>query len=130
MTTLYRYDGDGYYTDTIENDNPRVFYPRTTTVAPVFEEGCRPRWNGSAWISEPLPSPPPAPEPAQPTEREILEEEMDTLKQYLRDTDYCVIKCLETGLDIVNEYPSEVLKRSQARARINEIEELMKEMEE
>lgn len=125
MTTLYRYDGDGYYTDTIENDNPRVFYPRTTTSAPVFEAGFRPRWTGDAWTLEELPAPDPAPEPAQPTERELLEEEMATLKQYLKDTDYCVIKCLETGLDIVNEYPSEVLKRSQARARINEIQALL-----
>lgn len=125
MTTLYRYDGDGYYTDTIENDNPRVFYPRTTTSAPVFEAGFRPRWTGDAWSLEELPSPAPAPEPAQPTERELLEAEMDTLKQYLKDTDYCVIKCLETGLDIVTEYPSEVLKRSQARARINEIQAVL-----
>lgn len=50
--------------------------------------------------------------------------EVERLKQYLRDTDYAVIKCSEQGLNIETEYPNLKTKRQNARYRINELEEL------
>lgn len=49
--------------------------------------------------------------------------EVKRLKQYLKDTDYAVIKCSEQGLDIETEYPNLKTKRQNARYRINELEE-------
>ena len=63
-------------------------------------------------------------------EREITEEilayekdeELRNLKQYLSDTDYTVIKCMEQGLSMSDLYPEVLAKRVEARARINELE--------
>lgn len=48
--------------------------------------------------------------------------EIERLKQYLKDTDYAVIKCSEQGLDIDTEYPNLKNERQSARNRINELE--------
>lgn len=48
--------------------------------------------------------------------------EIESLKQYLKDTDYAVIKCSEQGLDIDVEYPNLKNERQTARNRINELE--------
>ena len=55
--------------------------------------------------------------------------EMLKLKEYLRDTDYCVIKMYETVvqggsiLEMLKEYKEVLTQRTKARARINELEE-------
>ena len=50
------------------------------------------------------------------------QEEIAELKQYLSDTDYTVIKCMEQGLSMSDLYPEVLAKRVEARARINELE--------
>ena len=55
--------------------------------------------------------------------------EMLKLKEYLRDTDYCVIKMYETVvqggsiLEMLKEYKEVLAQRTKTRARINELEE-------
>lgn len=55
--------------------------------------------------------------------------EMLKLKEYLRDTDYCVIKMYETVvqggsiIEMLKEYKEVLTQRTKARARINELEE-------
>ena len=50
------------------------------------------------------------------------------LKEYLRDTDYCVIKMYETVIqgdsviEMLKEYKEVLTKRKEARALINELE--------
>lgn len=61
-----------------------------------------------------------------PSLQDGLEEEMDSLKAYLRDTDYMVVKCAELGLSMVDEYPQAHEGRSKARARINDIINLLR----
>ena len=60
----------------------------------------------------------------EPTEKE-LKQELSTLKQYLIDTDYTVIKCQELGLVYVDTYPDVSVERTRARDRINELEEIL-----
>ena len=60
----------------------------------------------------------------EPTEKELMQE-LSTLKQYLIDTDYTVIKCQELGLVYVDTYPEVAVERTRARNRINEIEEIL-----
>ena len=51
------------------------------------------------------------------------------LKEYLRDTDYCVIKMYETVaqggsiIEMLKEYKEVLSKREEARKKINELEE-------
>ena len=51
------------------------------------------------------------------------------LKEYLRDTDYCVIKMYETVaqggsiIEMLKEYKEVLSKRKEARALINELEQ-------
>ena len=56
------------------------------------------------------------------TEKELAEIEISTLRQYLSTTDYCVIKCMETGVSPSSLYPEIMAKRAEARKRINELE--------
>ena len=55
--------------------------------------------------------------------------EMLKLKEYLRDTDYCVIKMYETAIqggsiiEMIKEYKEILSKRTKARARINKLEQ-------
>ena len=66
------------------------------------------------------------------TEAEIAkmkaEEEIAELKNYLSETDYCVIKCMELGLSISTAYPEVHQKRTEARSRINELETAYSEL--
>lgn len=55
--------------------------------------------------------------------KQMIYKEINTWKKVLSDTDYCVIKCQELGLDIATEYPPEHEARAHARARINELQE-------
>lgn len=55
-----------------------------------------------------------------------IADEMNTLKNYLSDTDYTVIKCTETGVNFAETYPEVATKRASARTRINELEEELK----
>lgn len=48
-----------------------------------------------------------------------------TLRQYLSNTDYMVVKCSERGLSMATEYPKEYEERQKARDRINEINEIL-----
>ena len=60
------------------------------------------------------------------TEPEVTPlDEIYTLKAYLSETDYTVIKCMELGVSISEAYPEIHQKRSEARARINELEEVI-----
>lgn len=52
------------------------------------------------------------------------EVEIAELKQYLADTDYCVIKAAEAGAPMAELYPEQHTRRTEARARINELEQL------
>ena len=52
-------------------------------------------------------------------------DEMESLKGYLADTDYCVIESIELGSTIQVAYPEVYQKRMDARSRINELEETM-----
>lgn len=54
---------------------------------------------------------------------ETREDEIWRLKRYLSDTDYCAIKCSELGESMSTLYPEIQVKRAEARARINELEE-------
>ena len=53
----------------------------------------------------------------------------EKLKEYLRETDYCVIKMYETVvqggsiLEMLKEYKEVLTQRTKVRARINELEE-------
>lgn len=57
----------------------------------------------------------------------IEEYEELKLKEYLKSTDYCVIKMYETAMqgnsisDMLEEYKEVLFKREEARARINEL---------
>ena len=57
--------------------------------------------------------------------RKALYSEVITLKRYLAETDYMVVKCSERGLSMANEYPTEYEERQKARDRINEINEIL-----
>ena len=59
---------------------------------------------------------------ANPVYVESPEDEIWRLKRYLRDTDYTVIKCMETGTSLSSLYPEISQKRTAARNRINELE--------
>lgn len=59
------------------------------------------------------------------TEKELAEREIWKLKEYLSDTDYCVIKCMDMGVSTAEAYPEVYQKRLNARARINELEEII-----
>ena len=55
--------------------------------------------------------------------------EMLKLKEYLRDTDYCIIKMYEifvqggSIIEMLKEYKEVLAQRTKARARINELED-------
>lgn len=66
------------------------------------------------------------PAPPEPTQKELLEQELASLQAYLSSTDYMAIKCGERGLSMASEYPTEYAERQRARDRINEINVLLK----
>lgn len=53
--------------------------------------------------------------------------ELANLEQYLDDTDYISTKCYELKLSVQETYPIEFEKREQARARINELREIIRD---
>lgn len=59
-------------------------------------------------------------------ERMSLESEYAQLKKYLTDTDWHVIKCMELGVSMAVRYPEVHQQRTEARERINEIEEVLR----
>ena len=59
--------------------------------------------------------------------RKALYSEIATLKRYLNETDYMVVKCSEKGISMASAYPEEYVKRQQARDRINEITAILGE---
>ena len=56
------------------------------------------------------------------TEEELARREISSLRQYLSETDWTVIKCMETGVSLSSLYPEISQKRTAARNRINELE--------
>lgn len=56
------------------------------------------------------------------TEEELARREISSLRQYLSETDWTVIKCMETGVSLSSFYPEISQKRTAARNRINELE--------
>lgn len=58
------------------------------------------------------------------TEKEKAEREIAELKSYLTSTDWTVIKCTELGLSLQTAYPEVYQKRTDARERINILEEI------
>ncbi len=56
------------------------------------------------------------------TEEELARIEISSLRQYLAETDWTVIKCMETGSSLSQLYPEVSEKRAAARTRINELE--------
>lgn len=56
------------------------------------------------------------------SETEKMKEEVQTLKQYLNETDYIYAKCIETGEDVNALYAEVISKRKEARGRIQELE--------
>ena len=58
------------------------------------------------------------------TEKEKAEREILSLKAYLAETDWVVVKCMEMGLIPSSAYPEITEKRAEARERINILEEI------
>ena len=56
------------------------------------------------------------------TDEELTRREISSLRQYLSETDWTVIKCMETGVSLSSLYPEISEKRTAARTRINELE--------
>jgi len=56
-------------------------------------------------------------------------EEIETMKKYLADTDYIIIKCYEEGIDIKKNYKEILNNRADARKKINTLEEKLKGLE-
>lgn len=50
-------------------------------------------------------------------------EKIRELKYYLSETDWAVVKCMELGISIAEKYPEIYQKRTEARAKINELED-------
>ena len=61
------------------------------------------------------------------SQTELNKAAIETYKSYLNDTDWIVSKCSELGLNVSEVYPEEYKKRLEARSKINELEELIKE---
>lgn len=59
------------------------------------------------------------------TEAEKAQDEIMSLKSYLNKSDWKAIKASELGVPLSEIYPDDSTKRSEARARINELEELL-----
>lgn len=52
-----------------------------------------------------------------------LQDKANEAQAFLNSTDYCIVKCFETGLDIEVEYPELKEKREQAREIIRQGEQ-------
>ena len=61
-------------------------------------------------------------DPPEPSNEEVLNNDIQSCKQYLFETDWKVIKCMELGLSLSEVYPEDAVKREEARAKINESE--------
>lgn len=61
-------------------------------------------------------------------DREQIETEICTMKQLLLQTDYVALKCAEDETMKV-EYADELVQRKAWRARINELEETMEQLD-
>ncbi len=59
----------------------------------------------------------------------ITYEEIETLKKYLSDTDYLILKCIEISADPKLLYSEVINKRAIARKKINTLEEKLKGLE-
>ena len=59
--------------------------------------------------------------PAGPTPEEIDTMRIAELKGYLTTTDWCIVKCLETGVSMAETYPEVLQAREAARTEINEL---------
>ena len=126
----YRYDDNGYYENEIECQvDPRASFEYGTTMyllpaASTLEQPLAPKdgfnvkFNGKQWEYEEIPEPEPLPEPS---EDEIKQHEIDSLKMKLFASDYAIIKIAE-GVATKEEYAELITQRAEWRARINELE--------
>ena len=64
-------------------------------------------------------------DPPEPTEADKADLRIMELKTYLNTTDWKVIKASELGVPLSELYPDDSVKRSEARAEINELEKLL-----
>lgn len=64
-------------------------------------------------------------DPPEPTEADKAETEIRELKDYLNESDWKAIKASELGVPLSEIYPDDSTKRSEARAKINELEKLL-----
>lgn len=51
-----------------------------------------------------------------------IEGEIIGQQTYLKQTDWCVVKCQEIGQPLATVYPDEAARRASARERINELQ--------
>ena len=51
-----------------------------------------------------------------------IEGEITGLQTYLKQTDWCVVKCQEIGQPLASVYPDEAARRAAARERINDLQ--------
>ena len=113
---------------------PLAFYKddwSMKTQAELIKEGIIPMPEGYEWNdgeTDIVKKEPEIPEMPEQTEADKIETEIAGLKNYLTETDYTVIKCVELGLSVNEEYPEIVVKRSETRAKINELESKLAEV--
>ncbi len=105
-------------------DESEVIVPEHWDEAMAYAESLIPL-AGSLFETQDARRNPPKPEPEEPVlseeekQKQELEEAIMEAKDYLRDTDYAVIKCTELGLDLETEYPGLKAKRQAARDKVN-----------
>lgn len=95
----------------------------TFVEPPVVAENHKAIWNGEQWID--VDFTPKVEEPKQPTEKELLQIQIDELKGKLYNTDYKAIKFAEGELS-AEEYAETKEQRRQWRQEINKLELLLK----
>lgn len=126
----YRYDDNGYYENEIECQvDPRASFeygttmyllPADSTLEQPLEpkDGSKVKFNGKQWEYEEIPEPEPL---STPSEEDIKQQEIDSLKMKLFASDYAIIKIAE-GVATKEEYADLITQRAEWRARINELE--------
>lgn len=137
LSKAYRYDLNKYYAGIVDcQKDPLVSVAEGETVyllpanatykEPLPEkENFKVKWNGTEWEYEDH-------TPHQPTQEELIKEEVERLKAELTATDYKIIKCSEcsfVGVELPYDVAELHTERQAIRDRINELEELLPQCE-